>query len=251
MDWGQTIVKIIVLAAGQGTRLRPYTDNMPKCLVEIGGKPIIQRQLEVYKKLGITDISIVTGYMSEKLESLPTKKYKNEDFMLSNMVYSLWCAQEEIAQANQLIIAYGDIIFTEEVLSKLIKSEADISVVADLQWQQYWESRMEDIVEDAESFKVDDVGLIKELGQPINSPSDASAQYIGLMKFQEGGMHTLKEALERLDFTNKDIKNMYFTDFLQHMINQGEKLSPVYIESNWAEIDTVEDKIFMDNFFRV
>lgn len=242
-------MKVIILAAGQGTRLRPYTNDIPKCLVEIGGKSIIQRQLEVYENLGIRDISIVTGYKSEKLESLPKKKYKNEDFMSSNMVYSLWCAKEEIAQTNQLIVAYGDIIFTEDVLLKLINSEADISVVADIQWQQYWEVRMEDIADDAESFKVDEEGFIKELGQPINSVSDASAQYIGLMKFQKDSIYTLKETLNKLDFTNDEVKNMYFTDFLQNMINQGVKLSPVYIKNNWAEIDTVEDKIYMDKFY--
>lgn len=235
-------MKIVILAAGQGTRLRPYTDHVPKCLVEIAGKSILHRQLAVFEKMNLTDISIVTGYKKEKLKDVPATKYFNKDYMQSNMVYSLYCAKEAIAATESIIIAYGDIIYTEEVLKRLLESSNDISIVADLQWQSYWELRMEDIVKDAESFKLNEYGNIKELGKELNSIDDASAQYIGLMKFQGEGMKILRDSLNALDFTTDKVKNMYFTDFLQSMIDRGIKMKPVFIQRGWAEIDTVEDK---------
>lgn len=235
-------MKVVILAAGQGTRLRPYTNHVPKCLVEISGKTILHRQLDVLEQMNLTDISIVTGYKKEKLNEVAATKYFNKNYMQSNMVYSLYCATEAINETDSIIIAYGDIIYTEDVLKQLLESSDDISIVADLQWQSYWQQRMEDIIKDAESFKLDDYGYIKELGKKLTSIEDASAQYIGLMKFQGVGMEILRSSLNALDFNSDKVRNMYFTDFLQSMIDKGIKMKPVFIQRGWAEIDTVEDK---------
>ena len=104
------MTKAIILAAGQGTRLLPYTKDLPKCMVEICGKPLIEFQLEVLRSCGISDVNLVVGYESHKLESYGIPTYKNDNFDCTNMLYSLFCAEAAFQDDGDLIIAYGDIV---------------------------------------------------------------------------------------------------------------------------------------------
>lgn len=234
-----------MLLAGEGSRLRPYTNDRPKCLVEVNGKSMLDRQLAVFKEHGIKDISFVTGYHAEMLADKGAKMYYNAEYQNSNMVYSLKQAIEEL-DADEVMISYGDILFTKEVLQKLFEASDAINVVADKQWLSYWEQRMEDVTADAESFKTKEDGSIAELGQPIQNVSEVEAQYIGLMKFKGEGVKVLKAALKAIDFTADSNKNMYLTDFLQDLIHKGHQIQPVYIERGWYEVDSVEDLKFVE-----
>ena len=82
------MTKAIILAAGQGTRLLPYTKDLPKCMVEICGKPLIEFQLEVLRSCGISDINLVVGYESQKLESYGIPMYKNDNFAYQHPFYN-------------------------------------------------------------------------------------------------------------------------------------------------------------------
>ena len=62
-------MRVIILAAGQGTRLRPYTDNIPKCMVEVAGKPILHHQLDVLRGSGLNEILLVGGYCADRLNA--------------------------------------------------------------------------------------------------------------------------------------------------------------------------------------
>ena len=88
-------MKAIILAAGQGTRLKKYTENLPKGMLMFEGKTVIERQIEMYRKCGIEDIIIATGFAAEKINYSGVKYYKNEDFANTNMVESLLAAKCE------------------------------------------------------------------------------------------------------------------------------------------------------------
>ena len=88
-------MKAIILAAGQGTRLRPLTDNKPKCMVELLGKPLIQHQLETLRRNGIDEIHIATGYMQEKIDFERTTKHFNPKYESTNMVYTLFAQKTQ------------------------------------------------------------------------------------------------------------------------------------------------------------
>ncbi len=243
-------MKVIVLAAGQGTRLRPLTDNIPKCMVKYKNKPILEHQLDLFKSLGLKDLNIVCGYLLDEIPYEEFRKFKNERFDSTNMVHSLFCAQE--VMDDDIIISYGDIIYSEEVLKKLLQSPHDISVVTDKDWFAYWSKRMENPLEDAESLKFDEEGSIKELGKKANSYDDIEGQYIGLICIKKEMLETVKEFYYNLDnsrsYDGNDFDNMYMTTFLQLLIdNNVAKLKPVEIESNWMEFDTIDD-LNCDNF---
>ena len=102
-------MKAIILAAGEGKRLRPLTNNTPKCLVNLFGKSLLQWQIETFRSCQIDDISVVTGYRSELINLPGLKIFQNKKFETTNMVESLFCASQELSE--QTIVSYGDIIF--------------------------------------------------------------------------------------------------------------------------------------------
>ena len=83
-------MKAIILAAGQGKRLKPLTNDKPKCMINLFGKRIIDYQIEVFKKFGISDIIVVTGFKSESVDISEIKIYQNHDFDRTNMVETLF-----------------------------------------------------------------------------------------------------------------------------------------------------------------
>ena len=89
-------MKAIILAAGMGTRMDKYTKNLPKCMLNFNGKPLIERQIETLRSVGINDIMVVKGYMPDKINIEGVKYYVNKNYENTNMVETLMCAEEEM-----------------------------------------------------------------------------------------------------------------------------------------------------------
>jgi L-glutamine-phosphate cytidylyltransferase len=248
-------MRAIIVAAGQGTRLRPLTNYMPKCLVKLESKPLLEYQLSTFDKCGITDINIVGGHFADKLKIYPIRLFINKYYKTTNMVYSLFTAEEVITADQDLIISYGDIIFNKDALSKLMESDADISVVVDTDWKRYWSLRMEQPLQDAETLKLTHSKQITEIGFPASTYSDIDAQYIGLIKISANKIKPLLKIWHSLINDNNDAKfspdTMYMTDFIQHLIRLNWEVRAVEISAGWAEIDNTCDLDFaLENFNR-
>ena len=131
------------------------------------------------------------------------------------------------------------------VLSSLIASEAPISVIVDLEWRNYWEARMDNPLEDAESLKMNDDGTIKELGKKASSFDDVEAQYTGLIKFSKGIMQKIREFYHSLDrsqlYEGRSFDQMYMTTFLQLLSTEVSPLVAVPIKNGWIEVDEPSD----------
>lgn len=250
-------MKVIILAAGQGTRLRPLTDHQPKCMVKIHDKSIIDRQIEVMKACGIKeeDISIVGGYcfdvLKEHFKDSKIQMIPNPAYETTNMVCSLMCAREQIENATDVLVSYGDIVYNENVLNTILQSEKEISVIVDDGWFNYWSERAENPLEDAETLLFNEEGYLEEIGQKTDDLNKIQAQYIGLMRYQSTGVSDLLKYCdlseekskrgETLWRTQRPYQKMYMTDLLQGMIDEGVKLSAVHINRGWFEVDCVED----------
>jgi len=242
-------LKAIILAAGEGKRLRPLTENKPKCMVELFGKNLLKWKIDVLKECGISDIIIVTGYMSEKINLKQVRFYENKLFETTNMVETLFCAREEFN--DSLLIIYGDIIFEKKVLEKILKSKNEISLVTDENWKEYWKIRFEDPLDDAESLEVDQEGFVQSIGQKVKVIDEISGQYIGLIKFPKKSIQGILEFYDKMKEKSKTEKNplnsnlpfekSYMTDFLQVMINSGFKIKAIPVKNGWLELDSIED----------
>lgn len=241
-------MKAIILAAGEGKRLRPLTDNVPKCMVKLFNKTILDHQISVFHKCGINDLVIVTGYRSESINLPNLRYYKNSNYQKTNMVETLFCAAKELD--SSVIVSYGDIIFEKRILEKLIESKYDCSVVIDKSWKKYWSLRFNEPLEDAESLQMDENNFIMNIGQKISNINEVHGQYIGLMKFQNNGLSILKKFYKdaKDKSMNSNILNpkirfeqSYMTDFLQGMIKEKIKLKGILINNGWLELDSIED----------
>jgi L-glutamine-phosphate cytidylyltransferase len=248
--FGKNNLKAIILAAGEGKRLRPLTDDRPKAMVKLFGMSLLERQINIFRECGINDIIVVTGYKDETIDLTNIKKYKNFDYASTNMVETLFCAENEMDE--QTIISYGDIIFEKKVLTSLINSGEDYSVVIDKNWRKYWESRFADPLIDAESLRLDSMNNIIEIGQTTKNIDYIQGQYIGLMKFQDSGLKFLRnfyqKTKEEAKKTGKnplnpniDFKKSYMTDFIQGLINAGCKIKAISINNGWLELDNNDD----------
>jgi len=147
--------RTIHLAAGQGTRLRPITNDRPKPLVELAGTSLLERNVETLQTAGVDDQVVVTGYMSERIEELGYETVHNEVFDETEMVYSLFCAQERFPNDRDLIISYGDILYDRSVVEEILSCDAPLSVVIDKKWRDLWQGRFDDPLEDAETLQIE------------------------------------------------------------------------------------------------
>ena len=239
-------MKVIVLAAGQGTRLRPYTNDRPKCMVELAGKPLLHRQLEVIKACGVSlnDVALVGGYLKERLNAPGVNLFVNDRFAETNMVSTLFCAESFMAAGEDLLICYGDIVYEPRVLKTLLETNGEVVVAADQDWKRLWSIRMEDPLSDAETFKVQS-GCIVELGKKPDSYDDVQAQYMGLIKIRADAVQKFINFYHAIDkskfYDGKDFDNMYMTSFIQQLIDSDWAVIPAFVSNGWLEVDTADE----------
>jgi L-glutamine-phosphate cytidylyltransferase len=243
-------VNVIILAAGVGSRLRPITDKMPKCLTQIGGFSLLDTQIACLNKNSLFQINVVGGYLVNKLyEKINITTINNPNYSSTNMVYSLMCAVDKLDQGS--IISYGDIAYSPKIIQKLLLSEADVSVVVDKNWHNYWTARMENIVSDVESFSIGNSGFIKDIGRKVRDLSEVEGQYIGLIKISKSFSSIFKSLLSSFFENQYSAETAFMTDFLQYMIRQKVKITPVFIDHDWIEIDTIDDYALEENLRRM
>ena len=248
------MTKAIVLAAGQGTRLRPITNDRPKCLVPLVNVPLLERQDRVLRAAGITDIHIITGYRADQIEKLGYQTTHNVRFKETNMVASLFCAMEYLSSCDEdLVIAYGDIVYQLENLEKVMSSNEEITLMIDENWKELWSSRLENPLDDAETLKIDGQGFVTELGKVPESYDQVQGQYTGLIKIRKDMLPKLISFYQNLNtemlYDNKDFDNMYMTSFLQTLIDANWKVKAAVVEGGWLEVDTVEDLQLYESLF--
>ena len=239
-------MKAILLAAGEGKRLRPYTNDRPKCLVPVYKHPLLEYQLSALHQAGIFDVAIVTGYCAEKLATYGLNQIHNHQYDHTNMVYSLMCADELFDGQDDLIISYTDIVYQPQILKKIVNDRNPFSTVIDLDWLELWSKRFDNPIEDAETLKLNQQGDVIEFGKPPQSIDEIEGQYIGLTKISKRIATRIKDVYRKMDrkqrYDGKPFHSMYMTSFLQYCIDHaGFTLCSVKINGGWFEVDTCQD----------
>ncbi|MDL2285950.1 phosphocholine cytidylyltransferase family protein [Desulfococcaceae bacterium OttesenSCG-928-F15] len=247
----------LILAAGEGTRLRPLTNAIPKCMVSLAGRPLLTWQLNSLHQAGITDISIVTGYRREVIEKTYPRLqfFHNSDYATTNMVYSMICAEPLLTSGQDILIAYSDIIYEPKVIQALLdhNAQTDIVIASNSRWRELWQARMENPLSDAESFQVDDSGLVIELGKKTRDISSVQGQYMGLFLIKASEATQIPDlyaALKDNDtLEGRSKKQAFMTAWLQYRIDSGVVAKALPIDGGWLEIDTTEDLVQYEKWF--
>lgn len=241
-------MKAVILAAGQGTRLKKYTQDLPKGMLEFMGKTVIQRQIELYRKCGIKDIIVVRGFAGEKITYEGVKYYTNEDYASTNMVESLLAAKAEFD--DDLLLSYSDIVFGEEMLRGMMAAPGDFLCAVDTRWQEYWQARYGRVDFDTESLAIDGAGNITSLGLENPLLEEIDARYVGLLRFSRRGLEVILDIMDKAHTlpadapwqqSGKPVRKAYMTDLLQALIEAGEQVRVVPFRHGWVEFDTNED----------
>lgn len=241
-------MKAIILAAGQGTRLKKYTENLPKGMLSFMGKTLIERQIELYRKCGVQKISIVRGFAADKIHYSGVQYYDNKDYETTNMVESLMAARAEFQ--DDIIVSYSDILFEEQMLRQMINAEGDIAIAVDDNWKAYWKKRYGRVDFDTESLTIDSKDRVLELGFENPRIEEIDARYIGLLKFSKAGLVYVESVLETAykrapdepwQQSGRPVRQAYMTDLLQALIQSGRTVRAEHFHNGWLEFDTNED----------
>lgn len=205
---------------------------------------LLERQRAVLNKAGLKDITVVAGYRADQIERRGFATRLNHRFASTNMVASLFCAEDLFDGSSDVIVSYGDIVFEPRVIGALLRSEEDFTVAVDKGWHAYWSLRQEDPLQDAETMKIRD-GYIMELGRKPRSLADIEAQYMGLFRIRAKLLPMLRDFYHSLPrreiYDGKDFDNMFMTTLLQQLIDSGWKLAPALVNNGWLEVDSVSD----------
>ena len=238
---------VIIVAAGLGSRLKNYTDNLPKCMLDFGGKTLLQRQIEAFKTCGLNKISVIRGFKKEKINYPDINYFENKEYKNNNILNSLLYAEE--ALSGHVIVSYSDILFEKEVVERLMESEYNISIVVDIDWRGYYINRKEHPINEAENVIFDANNNVVEIGKILTNKHDVHGEFIGMMKLSPRGSEIFKKHFHRAKdlywgkpFQRAKIFQIaYITDIIQDMADLGVPIHCVIIERGWKEIDTVED----------
>ena len=241
-------MKAIIVAAGPVNRAKPYSNDKPKCMLKIGGKTILERQLEILKQCDIYDIVVVRGYKANIINYPNVKYYYNSDYEKNNILESLFCAKEEID--DEFVFSYSDILYGKDILNKLLRSKGDICLVVDTNWRQKYVGRNLHPETEAEKVIVEGDKIV-QITKNMNSISSerAYSEFIGLARFSKLGAKILKSEYERVkqQFQGRrfhdavSIEKAYLTDMIQELIDKGYTVHNIDINGDWWEIDTPQD----------
>ncbi|MFN0105805.1 MAG: phosphocholine cytidylyltransferase family protein [Bryobacteraceae bacterium] len=229
----------IVLAAGRGSRMKNLTDDRPKCLIEVRGRPLLEWQITALREAGISEIAIVTGYRREMLTGWGLTEFHNPRWEETNMVSSLACARAWL-EAEPCIVSYSDIFFESPAVKLLMDSTTPLAIAYDPNWRALWTRRFGDPLLDAETFRLNPDGTLAEIGGKPQSADVVEGQYMGLLRFTPEGW---KEVLRiRSVLTPAECDTMHMTGTLQKIIEAGKSaIWAVPYTGLWGEIDSAED----------
>lgn len=224
-------MKVLLLAAGRGTRISRYLSGNPKCTVDIGGEKLIRYTVDLFHKKGITDIGIVLGYRAEVIREVLSDKnvrfFYNPFYDVTNSIASAWFAKDFLAAADDTLIMNADVYLEEAMLDKILQTQLSPVMFAD-------GTRKE---EADYKFKYTD-GILEKYGKDLTG-DDISGEYIGIGRFSKEFMPEFLAQLEEMISTQRH--SVWWENILYEMVGSRN----VYVASLdglfWAEVDYIED----------
>jgi choline kinase len=238
----------VILAAGRGSRLGSLGDGRPKCLVELAGKPLIERQVAALRRGGVDEVAVVRGYRADMIELHGLCYFANERWAETNMVMSLVAAAPWL-HAGPVVVSYADIFYRSELVRGLASAPGELVVAYDRAWRQLWTRRFADPLADAETFRINDAGQLLEIGGKTTRIEEIEGQYIGLLKFTPAAWSAVEALLGTLDAPVRDRLDM--TGLLRRLLAQ--RVLPVGTfgtDGQWGEIDNPEDVLLYEEMVR-
>jgi len=242
------MIRAVILAAGRGSRLRHLGGDRPKCLVELAGKPLLERQIAALRRGGVDQVGVVRGYRAEMIDLPGLSYFVNERWAETNMVTSLAAASSWLG-SGPVIVSYGDIFYRSGLVRGLAAAPGQLVITYDRGWRRLWTRRFADPLADAETFRINAAGQLLEIGGKTTRMEDIQGQYMGLFKFTPPAWRVVERLLGTLDSPTRD--RLDVTGLLRRLL-AGEELPIATLETDgqWGEIDNPEDVALYEGLVR-
>ena len=225
-------MKVLIMAAGVGSRISRHLQGQPKCCVDINGKPLIKHTFELLKKKGITNIAIVTGYQEryihQALEGFSYVRYFNPFFRVANSISSVWFARDFLVPDEDIMIMNGDVFMEEKVLDIILQEKrsplmlSDSTRIEDADYRFNWEGE-----------------LLKKYGKELTN-EQTTGEYVGIGILNTKDMIPFKQRV--IDAVSSEDYNCWWEDIIYRTVENNEN---VYVNDIagvfWAEVDYIED----------
>ena len=250
-------MRAIILAAGSGLRLGQHTKDIPKSLLDLNGKSILERQISLLRERGVNEIFVVTGYKREKhilkdIEYIFNPRYSETEQLASMMV-----ARTKIF--DDVLIIFGDIIFDSQILQQILASNDDIAIAIDLDWKKSYNERPDNPKSLADKVLINQKKILQISAKEttLDIENQAVGEFLGVIKLSADGSRIIIKKYEELEkscvgkFHDADsFEKAKLVDFLQELIDSKIEIYPITISGKWCEIDTPNDlerarKIFL------
>jgi len=232
----------VILAAGMATRLRPLTDRCPKCLLEVGGKSLLQRSLDALMQNGIKMFVIVTGYKGEMIEGFIRDHYQaqiargdaafrfidNKDYATTNNIYSLWLARPEV-DGREFLLLDSDLLYDSKLITVML---SQLGAALSVNRHPLGEEEMKVVVDNDQT--------IVAINKTCN-PAEAYGESVGVEKFSAEYSTALFRELRKM-IVDEGLSNVFYEKAFERLIPQGHAFRMVDTTDIYStELDTIED----------
>ena len=241
-------MKAIIHSAGYGSRWGNLTKELPKSLVDINGKSIIERQIETFRNNGIKDIVVIVGPNKDKFQLNDVEYVVDKNFHEHEQLGSLMTANKHFQ--NDLVVSFGDVIVDNNIMKQVVESTHDIGIVIDLKWEKNYESRTQHPKSEADLALTKSNKVTKSKKNIDLIENHQLGEFLGIMKLISIGSKKFLDIFNRLNSSHKgkfhdasSFQKAYLTDMIDELIQTNEIVNPIFIDGVWFEIDTIEDLV--------
>ncbi|MGJ5633589.1 phosphoenolpyruvate mutase [Nostoc sp. CALU 1950] len=239
---GRQNTQAIVLAASRGKELAGLTQDKPKVMLPLGGKPLLRLLVDKFKKLAINDITVVAGYKAETINVPGTKVIRNPDYETTGELASLAVAQTSFGE--EMLVLYGDLLFRSYILRDLLECPGEIVAVVDSVANNKSVSGSPDYaycsIPDDLSLFGQDVNLLGVSKTTQTQLGKSSGRWIGMLRLRSQGREWLSEALKELQ-KRPDFNSLGLPELCNYLIEQGKPIKVLYIRGNWLDVNSLDD----------
>jgi choline kinase len=224
-------MKVLIMAAGVGSRISRHLQNQPKCCVDVDGKPLIRTTMELLNRRRLNQVAIVTGYQEkyihQALEGLQYTRYFNPFYRVANSISSVWFAREFLA-GDDMIIMNGDVFIEDAILDQLLVDKrsplllSDSSRIADADYRFQWEGER-----------------LRKYGKELSN-EETTGEYVGIARLSRDYLVPFRQRV--IDAVSNEDYGCWWEDIIYRTVEQNQE---VYVKDVagrfWAEVDYIED----------
>ncbi len=236
-------VQAVVLAASRGSALGEITADLPKCMIDVRGKPLLHRLIGTLNEGGIGDVTVVRGYRADTIQPDGFRVVDNDAYAVTGEAASLACALPGLR--GEAVVVYGDVLFRRYILEGLLTSEADVTIVVDASKRATANPR--DLVA---ADRHDTVAYLDDVPAQLTgiaaAPGGAGGEWIGLLHMSARGTELVRAELNAMADAGV-LADADMPAVLERLIGKSG-VAIHYITGHWLDVDTATDLAAARNF---